>query len=38
VLLERDGKELHIYGSGKDRVVVCLKRKEAAGTQPAAAS
>ena len=38
VLLKRDGKEFHIYGSGKDRVVVCLRRKEAADTQPAAAS
>ena len=28
VLLERGGKEYHIYGSGKDRLVVCLKRKE----------
>ena len=27
VLVKRDGKEFHIYGSGKDRVVVCLKRK-----------
>jgi hypothetical protein len=26
VLVKRDGKEFHIYGSGKDRVVVCLKR------------
>jgi len=28
VLVKRDGKEFHIYGSGKDRLVVCLKRKE----------
>ena len=28
VLVRRDGKESHIYGSGKDRRVVCLKRKE----------
>ena len=28
VLVKRDGKEYHIYGSGKDRLVVCLKRKE----------
>jgi hypothetical protein len=28
VLVKRDGKEFHIYGSGKDRVVVCLKRKD----------
>ena len=27
VLVKRDGKEFHIYGSGKDRLVVCLKRK-----------
>jgi hypothetical protein len=27
VLVERDGKEYHIYGSGKDRLVVCLKPK-----------
>ena len=27
VLLKRDGKEYHIYGSGKDRLVVCLKPK-----------
>jgi hypothetical protein len=27
VLVKRDGKEFHVYGSGKDRVVVCLKRK-----------
>ena len=27
VLVERDGRTFHIYGSGKDRVVVCLKRK-----------
>jgi hypothetical protein len=31
VLVKRDGKEFHIYGSGKDRLVVCLKRKEDAG-------
>ena len=30
VLVKRDGKEYHIYGSGKDRLVVCLKRKDAA--------
>src|SRR4051812_36209759 len=28
VLVKRDGKEFHIYGSGKDRVVVCLRRKD----------
>ena len=28
VLVKRDGKEFHIYGSGKDRLVVCLKRRE----------
>src|ERR1044071_3005134 len=28
VLVKRDGKEFHVYGSGKDRVVVCLKRKD----------
>jgi hypothetical protein len=27
-LVKRDGKEFHVYGSGKDRVVVCLKRKD----------
>jgi hypothetical protein len=27
VLVKRDGKEFHIYGSGKDRLVVCLKPK-----------
>jgi hypothetical protein len=27
VLVHRDGKEFHVYGTGKDRVVVCLKRK-----------
>ena len=31
VLVKRDGKEFHIYGSGKDRLVVCLKRKDDAG-------
>src|SRR5919202_7054126 len=25
VLVKRDGKEFHVYGTGKDRVVVCLK-------------
>ena len=30
VLVKRDGKEFHIYGSGKDRLVVCLKRKDEA--------
>jgi hypothetical protein len=29
VLVKRDGKEYHIYGSGKDRLVVCLKPKKA---------
>ena len=43
VLVKRDGKEYHIYGSGKDRVVVCLKRKadddpKPSGTTGAAAS
>jgi hypothetical protein len=27
VLVERDGKRYHIYGEGKDRLVVCLKPK-----------
>jgi len=27
-LVKRDGKEFHIYGTGKDRLVVCLKRKD----------
>ena len=36
VLVKRDGKEYHIYGSGKDRLVVCLKRKaDADDTAPA---
>ena len=40
VLVKRDGKEFHIYGSGKDRLVVCLKPKtepkpEAKDTAPA---
>ena len=30
VLVKRDGKEFHIYGSGKDRLVVCLKPKNTA--------
>ena len=30
------GKESHIYGSGKDRVVVCLKRKDYATSTPVA--
>ena len=25
---KRDGREYHIYGSGKDRLVVCLPRKK----------
>ena len=29
VLVERDGKRYHIYGEGKDRLVVCLKPKKA---------
>jgi hypothetical protein len=28
VLVKRDGKEFHVYGTGKDRLVVCLKRKD----------
>jgi len=27
VLVEREGKRYHIYGEGKDRLVVCLKPK-----------
>jgi hypothetical protein len=27
-LVERDGKRYHIYGEGKDRLVVCLKPKK----------
>ena len=34
VLVKRDGKEFHIYGSGKDRLVVCLKRAEDADAKP----
>ena len=34
VLVKRDGKEFHIYGSGKDRLVVCLKRKDDADEKP----
>jgi hypothetical protein len=38
VLVKRDGKEYHIYGSGKDRLVVCLKPKaDADDTAPAKA-
>jgi hypothetical protein len=29
VLVKRDGKEFHVYGTGKDRLVVCLKRAAA---------
>jgi hypothetical protein len=37
-LVKRDGKEFHIYGTGKDRLVVCLKRKDPADdTAPAKA-
>ena len=36
VLVKRAGKEFHIYGSGKDRVVVCLKRKDDATSTPVA--
>jgi hypothetical protein len=36
VLVKRDGKEYHIYGSGKDRLVVCLKpKRDADETAPA---
>jgi hypothetical protein len=28
VMVKRDGKEFHVYGTGKDRLVVCLKRAE----------
>ena len=48
VLVERDGKRYHIYGEGKDRLVVCLKPKKvdaetkttapAAGTAPSGTS
>ena len=34
VLVKRDGKEYHIYGSGKDRLVVCLKPKKDADDTP----
>jgi len=27
VKFERDGREYHVYGTGKDRLVVCLKRR-----------
>ena len=39
VLVKRDGREYHIYGSGKDRLVVCLPRKkdDAEHTAPAKA-
>jgi len=30
VLVKRDGKEFHVYGTGNDRLVVCLKPKAAA--------
>jgi hypothetical protein len=39
VLVERDGKRYHIYGEGKDRLVVCLKPKKVdaeAKTEPTA--
>ena len=29
-LVKRDGKEFYIYGTGKDRLVACLKRKDPA--------
>ncbi len=28
VMVKRDGKEFHVYGTGKDRLVVCLKRND----------
>jgi hypothetical protein len=28
VLVKRDGRDFHVYGSGKDRVVACLKHKD----------
>jgi hypothetical protein len=28
VLVKRDGKEFHVYGTGKDRLVVCLRRND----------
>jgi len=31
VLVNRDGKEFHVYGTGEDRLVVCLRRKTDAG-------
>ena len=37
VLVKRDGKEFHVYGSGKDRLVVCLKRKPETDDAPAKA-
>lgn len=33
-LVERNGREYHIYGSGKDRLVVCLRRRPAAEEAP----
>jgi hypothetical protein len=36
VLVERDGKRFHIYGSGEDRLVVCLKPKPKADPAPGA--
>ena len=36
-LVKRDGKEFHIYGTGKDRLVVCLKRKDPVDDTPAPA-
>ncbi len=36
VLVKRDGKEFHVYGTGKDRLVVCLKPKTEADATPQA--
>jgi hypothetical protein len=38
VLVHKNGREYHIYGHGKDRVVVALRRREPGATQPPASS
>jgi hypothetical protein len=38
VLVHRNGREYHIYGSGKDRLVVALRKREADHDTPKAAT
>ena len=33
-IVQRGGRTFHVYGSGEDRVVVCLKRKQPVDTKP----